>query len=71
MQGAVIVSADTTLSQVFNVAHNNLTGSVPAFLAASDVPTLSKQGVSLVVMLCYPALVLIMVYAPADVRPCL
>lgn len=51
LQGAVLVSPTTTLSQVFNVSHNNLTGSVPAFLASSKVPVYTKQGISLVVML--------------------
>ncbi len=51
LQGAVLVSPTTALSQVFNVSHNNLTGSVPAFLASSKVPSYTKQGVSLVVML--------------------
>ncbi len=51
LQGAVLVSPTTALSQVFNVSHNNLTGSVPAFLASSKVPSYTKQGISLVVML--------------------
>jgi len=51
LQGAVLVSPTTALSQVFNVSHNNLTGSVPSFLASSKVPSYTKQGISLVVML--------------------
>ena len=51
LQGAVLVSPTTALSQVFNVSHNKLTGSVPAFLASSKVPSYTKQGISLVVML--------------------
>lgn len=51
LQGAVLVSPTTALSQVFNVSHNNLTGSVPAFLASSKVPSYTKQGIFLVVML--------------------
>lgn len=46
--GAILVSTNTALSQVFNVSYNNLTGSVPAFLASNKVPTLTKQGISLV-----------------------
>jgi len=51
LQGAVLVSPTTALSQVFNVSHNNLTGSVPSFLASSKVPSYTKQGISLVVTL--------------------
>jgi len=51
LQGAVLISPTTALIQVFNVSHNNLTGSVPSFLASSKVPSYTKQGVSLVVRL--------------------
>ncbi len=51
LQAAVLISPTTALIQVFNVSHNNLTGSVPSFLASSKVPSYTKQGISLVVML--------------------
>ena len=50
-QGAVLISPTTVLSQIFNVSHNNVTGSVPVFLASSKVPSYTKQGASVVVML--------------------